>query len=160
MSTMPAAPEFNPINPPASSFKIATSNTTTIAISMPPWVPAASKSSPIPTAPLPKTRSPNNEGTGLWADTDLSGSTLTFSDNFVHGNIAKPVDYLNVTQSGIWSEAGIKVEVSEDVDVYNNIVTGNGGNGILVAGAQNTIVQNNTVTNNFGLAAIGPDHRR
>lgn len=93
-----------------------------------------------------------SNGTGLWSDTNQSGSWLTFSSNYVHDNIPTAADYFSPDH--IFGEAGIKVEVSSYVRVYNNVVVGNFGNGILVCASNNALVYNNTVVGNEGYAGI------
>ena len=97
-----------------------------------------------------------SNGTGLWSDTNFNTNhvPLIFSDNYVHDNIPTVADYKAGGATFMEGEAGIKVEVSSYVDVINNIVVRNGQVGILFAGCENCVAENNTIVGNYGFAAF------
>ena len=96
-----------------------------------------------------------NFGCGVWSDSNTENTATTqllIYDNTVADNAPVPQDY--ATGEYRVGEAGIKIEVSTYVRVYNNLVLDNYPNGILLSASQNTVVYNNTIAGNRGLAAV------
>ena len=120
------------------------------------WGAAGMKIIPNSAGDVKQNMVASNNASGIWCDTDLGGSSdvITIEQNLVENNIPVNAAYPNAPTPFIWNEAGIKVEVSEYVNVFNNIVSRNASNGILVSGSQHVNVLNNTVTSNFGEAGI------
>lgn len=99
-----------------------------------------------------------NNGPGIWSDSnDTTGENpIVISDNLVRNNISSPLAF-PVTGTALNTDAGIKIEVSTNVQVYGNVVLGNGPVGILLAGCEYCTVDNNTVSSNVGYGAIVTD---
>jgi hypothetical protein len=96
-----------------------------------------------------------NFGSGVWSDSNTANTASTpllIYDNYIADNASVPADY----EPGDYrvGEAGVKIEVSTYVRVYNNLIVGNYPNGVLVSASQHTDVYNNTIVGNRGLAAL------
>ena len=81
-----------------------------------------------------------NNGSGIWFDYANGGQPIIVRNNFVHDN--GPVD------------SAIFFEVSNNGQIYNNVLSNNARRGVYLSGADNTHVYNNTIYATKGYAGI------
>ena len=79
----------------------------------------------------------HNKGSGIWYDECNSDQHTIIRNNIIHHNTFK----------------GIYIEVSSNVQAYNNLLLNN-GSGICVADSYNTKVFNNTIMGSYDYAAL------
>ena len=92
-----------------------------------------------------------NWGPGIWFDWSDTGGQIVIRNNRILNNRATQMIQGKIRHIDV---AGIKIETSRNVLIYNNLISGNDGNGIIVMASSTVEIFNNTFTHNKGMAAV------
>ena len=92
-----------------------------------------------------------NWGPGVWFDWSDTGGQNVIRNNRILNKRATQMIQGKIRHIDV---AGIKIETSRNVLIYNNLISGNDGNGIIVMASSAVEIFNNTFTHNKGMAAV------
>jgi parallel beta-helix repeat protein len=93
----------------------------------------------------------DNWGPGVWFDWADCGGQIVIRNNRILNNRASQMIQGKIRHLDV---AGIKIEASRNVLIYNNLISGNEGNGIIIMASADVEIFNNTLIGNTGMAAI------
>jgi parallel beta-helix repeat protein len=93
----------------------------------------------------------DNWGPGVWFDWSDTGGQIVIRNNRILNNRATQMVQGKIRHIDV---AGIKIETSRNVLIYNNLIAGNDGNGIIIMASSAVEVFNNTFVANKGFAAV------
>lgn len=88
-----------------------------------------------------------NKAAGIWCDSCQSGLPIIIRDNFVHDNY----------QPGGQKSTAIDIEVSDDAEVYNNVIMGDNNEDIDISASNNDQIYNNDLINNVSWSDFSLD---